>query len=74
MPTESYSHMEKQNNTALSTKGLGSSPDGCYIGMGSDALEGNMVLDVPLTCILLHPPPMGFEVQDHPLQPTHPQL
>ncbi|KAF7486601.1 Hypothetical predicted protein [Marmota monax] len=65
MPTESYSHMEKQTTQPFPQRALGSSPDGCYIEMGIDALEENVVLDMPL-CILLHSPPMGFEVQDCP--------
>lgn len=56
MPTESYSHPERNMNTAVSTKGPGSSSVGCYVGTGSDALDGNIVLEVPY----LHPttPPL----------------
>lgn len=35
----------------LPQRALGSSPVGCYVGMGSDALDGNVVLEVPY----LHP-------------------
>lgn len=58
---------QTQTDAALSTKGQGSSPVGCYVRMGSDNLDGNVALEV--SYLHLHPWHLGRRTPTFILRP-----